>query len=92
MLEMQFLPFLFSSCLLAQFAIALRPIPVAPPIRNTASLHVNGSAFFDQLLDHQNPELGTFRQRYWWSTEWWKGPGSPVSAGKPVAAYAANCC
>ncbi|KAF2215786.1 hypothetical protein CERZMDRAFT_81896 [Cercospora zeae-maydis SCOH1-5] len=33
---------------------------------------------FDQLIDHSNPALGTFKQRYWYSTEFWKGEGSPV--------------
>ncbi|CAJ2507165.1 Uu.00g083510.m01.CDS01 [Anthostomella pinea] len=41
----------------------------------------NGTAgwgTFDQLLDHSNPELGTFAQRYWYSSTYWEGPGSPV--------------
>lgn len=33
---------------------------------------------FDQLLDHRDPGKGTFKQRYWWDAEHWKGPGSPV--------------
>lgn len=77
---MMFLLSLPASLLLAQVAVAsLRPIPVAPPIKDVASLPINESAFFDQLLDHKNPELGTFPQRYWWNSQWWKGPGSPVS-------------
>jgi hypothetical protein len=38
-----------------------------------------GSAFFDQLLDHNDPSKGTFKQKFWWNTEFWEGPGSPVS-------------
>jgi hypothetical protein len=38
----------------------------------------NGWDTFDQLLDHSNPQLGTFKQRYWYGTEFWKGPGSPI--------------
>jgi hypothetical protein len=41
----------------------------------------NGTAgwgTFEQLLDHSNPSLGTFAQRYWYGTQYWKGPGSPV--------------
>ncbi|KLU92954.1 hypothetical protein MAPG_11902 [Magnaporthiopsis poae ATCC 64411] len=34
--------------------------------------------FFDQLLDHSNPSLGTFKQRYWYDTTHYNGPGSPV--------------
>ncbi|SPQ26465.1 40fb040e-439d-4494-9381-05300f302a92 [Thermothielavioides terrestris] len=38
----------------------------------------NGWGTFDQLIDHANPALGTFKQRYWYGTEFWKGPGSPI--------------
>lgn len=38
----------------------------------------NGWGTFDQLIDHANPALGTFQQRYWYGTEYWKGPGSPI--------------
>jgi hypothetical protein len=37
-----------------------------------------GNATFDQLLDHSDPSLGTFSQRYWFNAEYWGGPGSPV--------------
>ena len=30
--------------------------------------------YFDQLIDHSNPSLGTFKQRYWHTWEWYK-PG-----------------
>ncbi|CAK5268823.1 unnamed protein product [Mycena citricolor] len=33
--------------------------------------------FFDQLLDHTNPSLGTFKQRYWFSEKYYK-PGGPI--------------
>jgi hypothetical protein len=42
-------------------------------------------ATFDQLIDHNDPELGTFPQRYWWSTQFYEHPGSPVSLS--VARY-----
>lgn len=35
-------------------------------------------ASFDQLIDHKNPDLGTFPQRYWYNAGWWNGEGSPV--------------
>ncbi len=38
----------------------------------------NGWGTFDQLIDHANPSLGTFKQRYWYGTEYWAGPGSPI--------------
>ncbi|KAK4233586.1 hypothetical protein C8A03DRAFT_38691 [Achaetomium macrosporum] len=39
---------------------------------------VNGWGTFDQLIDHANPSLGTFKQRYWYGTQYWAGPGSPI--------------
>lgn len=50
---------------------------------STADLHkraetFNGWGTFDQLIDHADPSLGTFKQRYWYGTEFWKGPGSPI--------------
>ncbi|KAL2178375.1 serine carboxypeptidase S28-domain-containing protein [Thermothelomyces heterothallicus CBS 202.75] len=44
---------------------------------------VNGWGTFDQLIDHANPSLGTFKQRYWYGTQYWKGPGSPVYLVSP---------
>lgn len=41
-------------------------------------------ATFDQLLDHGNPSLGTFKQRYWYNTEFYNGPGSPVVVNAPT--------
>lgn len=37
-----------------------------------------GNSTFDQLIDHEDPSLGTFEQFYFYSTEFWGGPGSPV--------------
>lgn len=34
-----------------------------------------GNATFSQLIDHQNPGLGTFEQFYYYDTTYWKGPG-----------------
>lgn len=45
-----------------------------PPHTNVTT----GNSTFKQLIDHNNPSLGTFDQFYYWSTEFWKGPGSPV--------------
>ena len=28
--------------------------------------------YFDQLIDHDNPGLGTFKQRYWHTWEWYE--------------------
>ncbi|CZS89392.1 related to serine protease [Rhynchosporium agropyri] len=37
-----------------------------------------GWGFFTQPLDHDNPTKGTFQQKFWWNTEFWAGPGSPI--------------
>jgi hypothetical protein len=44
-----------------------------------AAVNTTGSAFFTQLLDHDDPSKGTFQQKFWWNSEFWAGPGSPVS-------------
>ncbi|KAI1826287.1 serine carboxypeptidase S28-domain-containing protein [Xylaria intraflava] len=54
---------------------------LGPDSRLVARVQGNGTdgwGTFDQLLDHSNPSLGTFKQRYWWNTQYWKGPGSPI--------------
>ncbi|KAH8118766.1 serine carboxypeptidase S28-domain-containing protein [Phellopilus nigrolimitatus] len=48
--------------------------------------HTDGTAlppydtvyYFDQLIDHSNPDLGTFQQRYWHTYEFYE-PGGPIT-------------
>lgn len=40
-------------------------------------------ATFQQLIDHKNPSLGTFTQRYWYNAEFYNGPGSPIVLNAP---------
>ena len=54
-----------------------RKLTRPPPLVNTV-VATNGSTTFQQLLDHEDPTLGTFSQRFWWNDEFWAGPGSPV--------------
>ena len=42
------------------------------------------NATFEQLIDHDNPSLGTFSQFYYYSIDYWKGPGSPVVSSSIV--------
>lgn len=51
-------------------------LQVAATSNSTAN--ITGSAYFTQLLDHNDPRKGTFQQRYWWNAANWAGPGSPV--------------
>jgi hypothetical protein len=58
-------------------------IPAPPPI--SAPEHVvtsvatgealpplNTTYYFNQLIDHTNPSLGTFKQRFWHTWEWYE--------------------
>lgn len=38
--------------------------------------------YFDQLIDHDNPSLGTFKQRYWHSWEYYEH-GGPIILSTP---------
>lgn len=69
------LPSLFAS--VAYAAIAPKPVP---PPSTAASTATSGQSTFQQLIDHKNPSLGTFSQRYWWNSGWWEGAGSPVKS------------
>ncbi|KAI9051530.1 hypothetical protein LZ554_004576 [Drepanopeziza brunnea f. sp. 'monogermtubi'] len=62
-----------------------------------AAVTTTGSAYFTQLLDHDDPSKGTFQQKYWWNSEFWAGPGSPVvfftpgeAAAAPYGSYLTN--
>ncbi|KIK60910.1 hypothetical protein GYMLUDRAFT_73702 [Collybiopsis luxurians FD-317 M1] len=44
--------------------------------------------FFDQLIDHTNPSLGTFKQRYWHTYEWYEtGPIILFTPGESNAEF-----
>jgi hypothetical protein len=51
-----------------------------PPYNTTYS--------FDQLIDHTNPSLGTFKQRFWHTYEWYE-TGGPIILFTPGEANAA---
>ncbi|KAI0787192.1 peptidase S28 [Irpex lacteus] len=63
------------------------PSPAVPKIvaDDTPLTTVSGAAlpplnttyYFDQLIDHTNPSLGTFKQRYWHTWEWYE-EGGPI--------------
>ncbi|OJJ42845.1 hypothetical protein ASPZODRAFT_75976 [Penicilliopsis zonata CBS 506.65] len=57
---------------------ALAPKPVPPPYARASASELSGNTTFEQLLDHNDPSLGTFSQRYWWNAEFWGGEGYPV--------------
>ncbi|MCJ1472519.1 hypothetical protein MMC13_001167 [Lambiella insularis] len=66
-----------------------------PPLKDDTigSFHLadlTGSSTFQQLLDHDHPELGTFSQTFWYNAQYWKGPGSPVVLFTPGEIAAAG--
>jgi hypothetical protein len=68
------------------FARIARPVPPGDSIDEAAAVAASGfvqNATFQQLIDHDNPHLGTFSQFYYYSTEFYKGPGSPVVSNLP---------
>ncbi|KAL2072372.1 hypothetical protein VTL71DRAFT_11715 [Oculimacula yallundae] len=50
--------------------------------------NTTGSGFFTQLLDHNDPTKGTFQQKFWWNTEFYAGPGSPIFLFTPGETWA----
>ena len=68
---------LTSLCSLASAIIPSPPRPTPPPVPPRASALTSGNNgnttippittiyYFNQLIDHNNPGLGTFQQRYW---------------------------
>lgn len=60
----------------ADFELELARLSGGPHAKDNKTL--TGWGTFDQLIDHDKPDLGTFAQRYWYSVDHWKGPGSPI--------------
>ncbi|KAF9055008.1 peptidase S28 [Hymenopellis radicata] len=64
-------------------ALAHRPLrtPVAVKFTRQLSLReldrLSTIYYFDQLVDHNDPSLGTFKQRYWFNDEWYQ-EGGPI--------------
>ncbi|KAI0309978.1 serine carboxypeptidase S28-domain-containing protein, partial [Amylostereum chailletii] len=71
------------------------PLPLPPPVPlsddHARVVHATSSAalpplnttyYFDQLIDHGNPGLGTFKQRYWTTWNFYE-PGGPIILSTP---------
>ncbi|KAI0065743.1 hypothetical protein BV25DRAFT_1978526 [Artomyces pyxidatus] len=58
--------------------------PTGDPLPSIDTLYT-----FDQLIDHTNPSLGTFKQRYWMDWEFYK-PGGPIVVNTPGEENAEN--
>ncbi|KAI5118441.1 hypothetical protein M0805_000575 [Coniferiporia weirii] len=71
--------------------IPIVEIKAAGPVtsRNGTQLPpYNTTYYFDQLIDHTDPSLGTFQQRYWHTYEFYE-PGGPIILMTPGEANAA---
>ncbi|THH18761.1 hypothetical protein EUX98_g8903 [Antrodiella citrinella] len=69
------------------------PIVSAPDtpftdVNGTVLPPLNTTYFFDQLIDHTNPSLGTFKQRFWTTWEFYE-PGGAIIIMTPGEANAA---
>lgn len=83
-------PLLLSALLLASSAVAKpqgRQVKPLPPKLVDESFQTGngigkrattGQGVFQQLLDHSDHSKGTFSQSFWYSSEFWTGPGAPV--------------
>ncbi|KAL7282649.1 hypothetical protein ACG7TL_004122 [Trametes sanguinea] len=71
-------------------SVPIVPLPDVGPVtsRNGTQLPpYNTTYYFDQLIDHTNPSLGTFKQRYWTTYEWYEA-GGPIILFTPGEANA----
>lgn len=66
--------------------------PFAVATASDRAVNVTGSSFFTQLLDHDDPSKGTFQQKFWWNSQYWAGPGSPVCLREGICGASANRC
>ncbi|KAG9045423.1 hypothetical protein FS837_006333 [Tulasnella sp. UAMH 9824] len=57
--------------------------PPPPPAATGVVAFANTAYYFDQLLDHNNPSRGTFKQRYFFSDEFWTRQGAPIVIMNP---------
>lgn len=63
---------------------------VSDNLQKEAETHKSGNTTFTQYIDHSNRDLGTFEQFYYWSSEYWGGPGFPVVFMTPGESAAAG--
>ncbi|TFK66312.1 hypothetical protein BDN72DRAFT_961863 [Pluteus cervinus] len=65
-------------------SVPIAPLPDRPVIsRNGTVLPPYTTIYyFDQLIDHNDPTLGTFQQRFWFTYEYYE-PGGPIILTTP---------
>ena len=76
----------------------MAPLPAVPIITHDPSIPItslngtelpplNTTYLFDQLIDHNNPSLGTFKQRFWHTAQYYE-TGGPIVLFTPGEANA----
>lgn len=76
--------FLASSNALAAYAFQSYQLgSLKPPTRVSLAAEATKTQYFDQLIDHSNPSLGTFKQRYFFDDSVWTGQGAPIVLSNP---------
>ena len=57
-------------------SVPILPVPQGPFVDLSGKTlpPLDTTYYFDQLVDHNNPQLGTFKQRFWHTWEFYK-PG-----------------
>ncbi|TCD70021.1 hypothetical protein EIP91_005273 [Steccherinum ochraceum] len=71
-------------------SVPIVPVPDGPlqDVTGKALPPLNTTYEFDQLIDHNNPHLGTFKQRFWHTWEFYQ-TGGPIIIMTPGEANAA---
>ncbi|KAG8992999.1 hypothetical protein FRB90_000820 [Tulasnella sp. 427] len=87
MLQSLIVSFLAVAAVSARYRITADGDPVDLSAAN-ADHNWKTSHYFDQLIDHNNPSLGTFKQRYFFSDQFWTGQGAPIVFSTPGEASA----
>lgn len=79
----------------AAFLAPPMPLPPLPPSSKQhialASHDINTVYTFDQLIDHNDPSLGTFQMRYWMDWSFYK-TGGPIIIMTPGEDNAEGKC
>ena len=83
------------SLALAAAAVIAPPMPLQPlppSAKKHGALATQATTYyFDQLIDHTDPSLGTFQMRYWFDSTFYK-EGGPIILNTPGEANAARRC
>ncbi|KAJ3558317.1 hypothetical protein NM688_g1004 [Phlebia brevispora] len=67
--------------------VVTAPNTILTDVKGAALPPLNTTYIFDQLIDHNNPSLGTFQQRYWTTWEFYES-GGPIVLFTPGEANA----